>query len=388
LLVVISIIGMLMALLVPAVTGARNRARIAQCANNLHELASGVQQYDLEKGSFPGSAEYVNSMVTNWVIMVFPYIGQVNLWNGWRNPANNAAPWNVYSRFGSPPPRISQLVCPADAAPEMCPLSYVANCGMRDGIVGGSTLGLTAAQNSNGGNNPVPPDWPANGIFHNHCWYAASSSNPNYGVGKNGVHPTCQVRMSAGDVKDGLTNTLMLSENIQAGEYTEPYTSGNGSYLPGGSVGALSTIVEVYTGMLFYVPATKGSTPPTYATYVPTPPGTLTVDSPLVFPINVAKAVTADGNLVLSRPAYHDAQTYPFSRPSSMHTGGVNAAFCDGHTQFVRENVDPLVYFQLMTPDDQNFRPAGSQVQVSNADGYSYYRQNLAPLSAGSYSNP
>jgi prepilin-type processing-associated H-X9-DG protein len=39
------------------------------------------------------------------------------------------------------------------------------------------------------------------------------------------------------------------------------------------------------------------------------------------------------------------------ARPSSFHTGGVNAAFCDGHVQFLDGQLDYKIYMQLMTPD-------------------------------------
>ena len=42
-----------------------------------------------------------------------------------------------------------------------------------------------------------------------------------------------------------------------------------------------------------------------------------------------------------------------YARPSSNHGGGVIAAFCDGHVQFVREDIDYRVYQQLMTPNSE-----------------------------------
>ena len=53
LLVVIAIIGTLVALLLPAVQGAREQARRASCSNNLHNLILACQQYHTNMGSFP-----------------------------------------------------------------------------------------------------------------------------------------------------------------------------------------------------------------------------------------------------------------------------------------------------------------------------------------------
>ena len=39
------------------------------------------------------------------------------------------------------------------------------------------------------------------------------------------------------------------------------------------------------------------------------------------------------------------------ARPSSFHSGGVIASFCDGHQYFLREDIDYGVYQHLMTPD-------------------------------------
>ena len=69
LLVVITIIGILIALLLPAVQGAREAGRRAQCANNVKQLALGALNYESTHRCFPpsinveGSENGFNSMV-------------------------------------------------------------------------------------------------------------------------------------------------------------------------------------------------------------------------------------------------------------------------------------------------------------------------------------
>jgi prepilin-type processing-associated H-X9-DG protein len=69
--------------------------------------------------------------------------------------------------------------------------------------------------------------------------------------------------------------------------------------------------------------------------------------------------------------------------PSSKHPGGVIAAFCDGHTQMVADNVAPYVYAQLMTSD--------SKYDQTKAANFKYYTnttgisQVLELYSAGQY---
>ncbi len=43
----------------------------------------------------------------------------------------------------------------------------------------------------------------------------------------------------------------------------------------------------------------------------------------------------------------------PLPRPSSNHPGGVNAVYCDGHVDFITDDIDYSVYQHLMTPDSK-----------------------------------
>ncbi len=90
LLVVITIIGILIALLLPAVQAAREAARRMQCSNNLHNLALGMIQHEQANGKFPsGGWDYQwlpdanrgfgKRQPGSWVYSVLPYIGQMQL---------------------------------------------------------------------------------------------------------------------------------------------------------------------------------------------------------------------------------------------------------------------------------------------------------------------
>ena len=79
LLVVIAIIGVLVALLLPAVQAAREAARRMNCQNNMRQLGLGAHNYHDVIGVFPSAG--ISSNETSWNVHILPYIEQGNLFN-------------------------------------------------------------------------------------------------------------------------------------------------------------------------------------------------------------------------------------------------------------------------------------------------------------------
>jgi prepilin-type N-terminal cleavage/methylation domain-containing protein/prepilin-type processing-associated H-X9-DG protein len=81
LLVVIAIIGILVALLLPAVQAAREAARRAQCVNNLKQMGVAVQNYHSARNGFPTSRS--NCFHSTWATDLWPYLEESSLTDLW-----------------------------------------------------------------------------------------------------------------------------------------------------------------------------------------------------------------------------------------------------------------------------------------------------------------
>ncbi len=79
LLVVIAIIATLIGLLMPAVQGARESARRAHCANNLKQLGTALLQHQASMGTFPAGGNSTNGL--SWRVFVLPQMEQMPLFD-------------------------------------------------------------------------------------------------------------------------------------------------------------------------------------------------------------------------------------------------------------------------------------------------------------------
>jgi prepilin-type N-terminal cleavage/methylation domain-containing protein/prepilin-type processing-associated H-X9-DG protein len=204
LLVVIAIIGVLVALLLPAVQSAREAARRSQCINNLKQLGLAIHNYHASQDCLPPGGETNSNDYTNpayvqygWTagpqnfsmaVRLLPYMEQTTVFNSANFDVT--ALWN-----GSPPNRIdgfginktlratkvSSYLCPSDT-----------NNFADDPQVPGSSY-----HNNQGTNR------------YNNGW---RSTGPTYYQGHDG---SLQQTRTFGSMTDGMSQTAMMSEYVR-----------------------------------------------------------------------------------------------------------------------------------------------------------------------------
>src|ERR1044072_6476691 len=96
LLVVIAIIGVLVALLLPAVQAAREAARRSTCTNNLRQLAVALHKHPDVRNTLPPGGTYYGvcctpATYTTWTIEILPYIEQQSLYQQYRQDEQNTS---------------------------------------------------------------------------------------------------------------------------------------------------------------------------------------------------------------------------------------------------------------------------------------------------------
>jgi prepilin-type N-terminal cleavage/methylation domain-containing protein len=122
LLVVIAIIGVLVALLLPAVQSARESSRRSKCMNNLKQWALGIHNHESAYGKFPwgNKADVLDSYV--WWHLTLPYVEQQALFDQFQNLGSTiqqTGDWPGAHGFGStaPYPQARTAVLQAQQCP-------------------------------------------------------------------------------------------------------------------------------------------------------------------------------------------------------------------------------------------------------------------------------
>ncbi len=316
LLVVIAIIGILVALLLPAVQSAREAGRRAQCANQLRQLGLACLTYENQHKAFPlggitkaffGIGPNPNHNIlaeasnlrpgnfgTSWIVQVLPFIEQSNLYDQFDLSASVAANEAV-ARTDIP-----ILYCPTrrNRVREIDDVKMM----ILNWTAGGTDYGACL-----GGGN---------------CWNNAVRHDLHTGnlcTGEGGLlmgmfAPNDSVR--AGDVGDGMSNTILVGELQRLWDPT-----GGDAGTPGLTG---SWIRRTYDGWA-YMNATLFAT------------------------------ATLPGNDAFANPGGINSNF--FEGPGSDHPGGAYLGLADGSVRFVSEHADPVIIQAIGTRDGTELAP-------------------------------
>jgi prepilin-type N-terminal cleavage/methylation domain-containing protein/prepilin-type processing-associated H-X9-DG protein len=292
LLVVIAIIGVLIALLLPAVQAARESARRTQCRNKLKQIVLGMHNYHDVHNMIPinycNYAQGGEAYAHGWLTGLLPFIEQRSLWSqiDWGGSVYTL-PNHAVASTGVP-----AFLCPSDESVDGRMQTY-ASGSARWGI---TNYKACAGSNFSAGDAVCRHTWPR-GRWPNmgNVW--------NQGNGiicpNSGYRPENNTRFS--DIHDGLSNTFAVGEAVPA------WCFHNGWYL-------------------FVACASCGP------------------------PLNYKSvAIMSDPKQTLETNWMDWGNNLGFM---SRHPGGANFALCDGTVRFVSDTIDLFTYRMLANMAD------------------------------------
>ena len=195
LLVVISIIGVLVSMLLPAVQSVRESARRTQCLNNLKQIGLAIHMYEAAISEIPPSRP-ADGFLT-WTTMVLPYMEQKNLCSNFDMQAAYADQDPVWMARGA-----AVMICPSRRA--SVEVSVAERLGRPVGVVG------DYAGNAGSHVNFLDFGWSlfggeADGVFNS----GLTTDNP---IENGRLTRQLTGRYDFSSVTDGLSNTIFVGE--------------------------------------------------------------------------------------------------------------------------------------------------------------------------------
>jgi type II secretory pathway pseudopilin PulG len=354
LLVVIAIIGILIALLLPAVQAARESARRSQCQNNLKQFGLATHNYESTYKRFPPGFNAATAGGSSQHIYLLNYFEQEALADSLRGAGGTEG----LDQAGNPSnttPRIVIFICPSDGETTM-------NTTLRP--TGGQATEARSRHNYRANNGTWPDSNPGtigtNGIFFNYGPLAPPTVN---GIPFRNISPQSALSfqgVKVADILDGTAYTALFSERM-VGDEVQLLASPKrdtfflGSPNPARSDTGPGGADDIHTRCLALNPnsvppnqnaSTGGSTfnnghlGLTWYNHT-SPPNHKSCG-------NVAASGTPDGQ---GSPAAINMGSMP---PTSNHSGGVNMVLCDASTRFISDKISLQVWRNLGNRKDGN----------------------------------
>jgi prepilin-type N-terminal cleavage/methylation domain-containing protein len=223
LLVVIAIIGVLIALLLPAIQAAREAARRSQCLNNLRQVGVGCLNFQTANKAFPTAGGAVNQMFNptelskaiygyegaSWMYQILPFIEQQNLYNMRRGDGGTNAGFQKTKMTEVPVPSFN---CPARSG--------------RTAVNGielyqvGDYAGVMASCNETNWdkfeyriNNPPYP------AEEEYIWTGILAKGGQLDMSKTPPQVWKFQRVDFKGIEDGSSNTIMVAEKAVGAQY-------------------------------------------------------------------------------------------------------------------------------------------------------------------------
>lgn len=328
LLVVITIIGLLMGLLLPAVNSVRESGRLLQCTNKLKQLGTGCVLYSNAANEYPYARKYDVSDSYTWTELILPYIDCENVYNAYTTlplkgfvaskPGPNGPNGNDPVMRDARHAIIMTFICPSDVG---SPLGN--NLETPDkGYYRGSYRGCVGTGDMYGtvidSTIPVGP-----GFFTVRKGQTADYPAKNNAFDSQFGNVTCATQgVTTGDVSDGLSYTMMLSEGLV------PHGTNLSGPLGGMIYGNMG-------GALFSAFLVPNATQPDMIYGVCPRDESVNKDYSYLPPCTSKNA---------NPPEFQQNGVGAYAGARSAHIGGLNIAMGDASVRFVDKGVSALVW--------------------------------------------